>query len=113
MELMISKQDFVEKMKFIKTERETQRKISKAVEPIMEGFLTYNDFYQDNLIETLEMLTYSPTPKDGLIGWWVYATNFGEHQDLKIHLGKNKYSPKTPEELYDLLVIYFKRTIKI
>lgn len=112
---LISKEEFVEQINFIKSNGEKFNRLCDLMEELSPGFrvdFLPNFSYNEKIIRLLNILMHED-PEDSLIDYYVYDLGFGEEEELKpqILFAHKIYSVATPEDLYDTLVhINFNQT---
>ncbi len=111
---LLSKEEFVELIRFIKETDEKFNNLIEAMEALSPGF--FIDFfpqlsYVDRIIMLLNLIFHEPEPKDSLIEYFIYTLNCGKDKFAKegITCDGKTYDLSSPELLYDAMVeLYFK-----
>ena len=106
-EPLISKEKFVEIIKFMREYDAAFGAIVSAMEKVVPGFTVDffpNISYDDKIIDILSLF-FPEEQKENLINYYVYEANYGtEHGMEVIYVGLKEYDITTPEQLYDALV---------
>lgn len=105
---MIKKEKFVAIMKNVVAQREQDKIFSDAMgKAFPDSFapIMPNDALWNATLQSLEELT---NDKSDNIHWWIWETECGK-KDLGLTIDGKKYKTKTPEQLYDIIVILNKR----
>lgn len=106
---LISKEEFVEQINFIKETNEKFERLCDLMEELSPGFrvdFLPNLSYSDKIIQLLNMLMHE-NPEDSLIEYFIYELGFGVAEFApkpEIQFLNEIYDISTPEKLYDALV---------
>ena len=94
---------FINLLKALQEQKEKDRDFcsaSRKVSLLGEGLHYDNSVLINALINAADNLL--PEPEEKWVNWFYYDSDFGK-ENLAIKINNEKYIPKTPEELYDIL----------
>ena len=113
---LISKEEFVKQLEYIRITRERFNNLSKALEALAPDYrcdFFPNDDFEIHIVDLLNVLMFED-PKDSLIDYFIYELDFGfwnkDGEPGKITIGDpeeecvREYDISTPAKLYDALV---------
>ena len=113
---LISKEEFVKQLEYIRITRERFNNLSEALEALAPEYrcdFFPNDDFEDHIVDLLNTLMFEE-PHDSLIAYFLYELDFGvwpeDGEPGKITVGYleeecvREYDISTPAKLYDALV---------
>lgn len=112
---LISKEEFVKQLEYIRITRERFLNLSKALEDLSPEYrcdFFPNDDFELHIVDLLNTLMFED-PKDSLISYFLYELDFGfwnkDGEPGKIRVASEQgwgetYDISTPAKLYDALV---------
>lgn len=110
--MLISKEQFIKTINFMKQSKEQDRQIQKVLSPLIDGgIFQLNPGYEDTVIHLLELLTHDD---EEWISYFIYELDFGkDYKEGTIYQKNEKTGEKvniklsTVEDLYNYLEANF------